>query len=285
MSETLFVSGASGQLGQSVVRHLLERGARVIAGSRNPEGLAEWVAAGAEARRIDFTDPDSVTSALAGVDRALLISIDAVGQRREPQIAAVKAAAAAGVKHLVYTSVASADVPGMALSDEHIATEAAIREHFGSYSILRNNLYAELLLQAIEPAVARGQLVTARGAGRIAWVSREDCARAAAAALADDFTGTRILDIAGPQSLSGDETAVVFSEVAGKPVTHLSVPPEALQEGLEAAGVPAPMAGLLVAFDISASKGWLDRSADDFRALTGASGTTVQAVLAAAQGR
>lgn len=280
MSETLFVSGASGQLGSRVVALLRAGGHTVIAGTRSPERLSALAADGVEVRRIDFNDPDSFASALAGVDRALLISTDAIGARVDGQIAAVKAAAAAGVSHVVYTSVIEADNPEMAVSEDHRGTEQAIEAAFDSYTILRNNLYADMVPGAMAQAVATGKLITARGAGKIAWVQREDCARAAAAALSDGFSGARTLDITGPQALSGDEMAALFAELSGKPVVHVPVSGEALGEGLSAAGLPAPLVAALVGFDLSAEQGLLGRVSGDLAELTGAPGATLRSVLA-----
>lgn len=134
---------------------------------------------GVGVRRFDFSDRASVVEVLQGVDRALFISSDAVGSRGPAQVDAVGAAAEAGVAHLVYTSVVNADRPEMAVSEEHRATERAIAAAFpGSHTILRNNLYTELVLASLESAVATGQLFTARGDGRIAYVTRGGAAPA-----------------------------------------------------------------------------------------------------------
>lgn len=99
----------------------------------------------------------------------------------------------------------------------------------------------------------------------------------------DGFEGARTLDITGPQSLSGEETAAVFSAVSGEPVVHVSVPPEALKAGMLSAGLPPMAAELLTGFDVSASKGLLDKAPGDLEALTGQAGTSVQALLQANQ--
>lgn len=277
---SIFVSGASGQLGRRVVALLVQEGVSVVAGTRSPEKLEGVLGEGVEVRAFDFHDPEGMVKSLAGVTRALLISSDAVGSRLAPQKAAVQAAKEAGVGHLVYTSVTNADVEGMAVSEEHIGTEKAIQEAFDSYTILRNNLYAELVFGALEAAKQTGQLVTARGDGRVAWVSREDCARAAAAALSDSFSGPRTLDITGPASLSGDEMAGLFQELLGSPVVHHSVSVEALVEGMVTnAGMPRPVAELFAAFDRSASEGLLGRVSGDLLALTGKEGASLREVL------
>ncbi|MBV1858507.1 MAG: NAD(P)H-binding protein [Nannocystaceae bacterium] len=280
---SIFVSGASGQLGQLVVDHLLEQGHAVVAGSRDPGKLAPLSARGVKTRRFDYTNADSVRSALQGVDRALFISSDTVGHRRDPQVAAVATAAEVGVRHLVYTSIVSADQPSMAVSEDHRATEQAIAKHFESYSILRNNLYAELVLGAVAPALASGTLYTAREEGRISWVSRDDCARAAMTALTDGFDGARTLDITGPQALSGDEMAAVFAGLSGKAVTHTSLPAAAMIEGITSSGLPRPLAEMLVGFDRSAAAGLLGNASPDLENLIGRRGTELRTVLEGAR--
>lgn len=105
---TLLVTGASGHLGRQVIEALLAVGAgKVIGTTRDPAKLADLAAKGAEIRHADFDAPETLASAFAGADRMLLISTDAVGadgKRIAQHRAAVKAALAAGVKHIVYLS-------------------------------------------------------------------------------------------------------------------------------------------------------------------------------------
>lgn len=273
---TLFVSGATGQLGRSVLAHLASTGHTVIAGTRDPSKLAD---VGVEVRRFDYEDVDSVRAALEGVDRALFISSDAVGSRAPGQVAAVKAAAEVGVKHVLYTSVVNAQLPEMAISADHRATEEAIRANFDSYTLLRNNLYMDLVLASLEPATATGKLFTARADGKVAYVTREDCARAAAAALADDSDAARVLDITGPEAVSGDDVAAALSEKIGKPVEHAPLSAADFQAGLEQSGVPAAYASVFVDFDLSAARGLLGNVSPAVQDLTGEPGLTLQAFL------
>lgn len=258
-SETLLVTGASGHLGRRVVELLLERspGVKLIATTRNPASLAD-VAGRVDVRRADFEDAGSLPAAFAGATRALLISTDAVdrpGRRVAQHRAALAALAAAGVRHVVYTSIPNPEGSPALVAPDHHATEVALADSPLDFTVLRNNLYTDYLLQAVTGAIASGQLVDAKGSAAVAYVTRDDCARAAAGALAGTHTGRTTVDVTGPAAITADELAAIVSELAGKNVRHVSVPPPALRDGLIAHGVPALFADLLVSFDAATVRG------------------------------
>src|SRR5215217_8215650 len=111
MSQTLLVTGASGQLGRLVLDALLASGvapASIIATSRDPSKLATYAEKGIQTRRADFDDPGSLAAAFAGADRILVVSTDALdvpGKRLTQHTAAINAAKAAGAGHILYTSM------------------------------------------------------------------------------------------------------------------------------------------------------------------------------------
>ena len=254
----ILVTGAGGQLGRRVVELLLEGGAtHVIAGSRDPSKLS---IAGVETRTVDFSDPAGLDQAFAGVDQVLIISTDVVGEvRQKLQTAAVAAAARAKVKHILYTSLSN---PGegspVLLAPDHDITERAIEATGIDYTFLRNALYMENFLQALPPALASGQWYVAWGQGRSAHVSREDCAKAAAAALLGGPKGKRIIDVAGPDSLTADEVAAIVTEVTGKPLAVVQVDDKALAAGMVGAGLPPFVADLLASFETATREGRSD---------------------------
>lgn len=271
---TLFVTGASGHLGRQTVEFLLASGkGKVIAGSRDPEKLADLVAKGAEARAVDFDRPETLAAAFAGVDRLLLVSTDAVdqpGRRLIQHSAAIAAAKAAGVKHILYTSATSSapDSASIALQD-HYETEQALIASGLSHTILRNTLYMENLLMALPLILSSGQWFHAAADGKIARVTREDCARAAAAALESDFEGNRILEISGSELLDCNEMATMISELSGKPVTAIAIDEASLTDALKKAGIPDIFARLLATFDTAQARGEFNILTTAVRDLTG----------------
>lgn len=284
--QTLLVTGASGQLGRRVVELLLEKQAgRVIAMTRDPNKLADLAKRGVEVRQGDFDAPATLKDAFAGVDRALLISTDAVGRpggRKAHHKAAVSAAVAAGVKHLVYTS-SPAPHPDdtFVISDDHFWTEQAIAANSVGWTILRNNIYAEIALGSLANAVASGKLVSAAHGGARGYVTREDCARAAAAALADSFAGKRILDVTGPEALAPADLAAMASAIAGKPIEPVDVSYEQLVDGMVKAGLPRVVAGAYAGFDRDTAFGLYAVVTPVVEQLTGREPTSLRAFLEA----
>lgn len=283
----LLVTGASGHLGRRVVELLLERGVRagsLIATTRNPAGLADLAARGVDVRRADYDDPTTLPAAFAGAARALLISTDALdrpGRRTAQHRAAIAALAAAGVGHVVYTSLPNPVGSLAAVAADHAATEAALADSALDYTILRNSLYTDFLLFSAPAAVASGQLVDARGDSAIAYVTREDCARAAAGALAATTTGRHTLDVTGPDAVTSAALAAILGELTGRAVAHVSVPDAGLRAGLAAHGVPPAMIEVLATFDAAAVRGDYAATAPTVHELGGAAPTSVRAFLAA----
>ncbi|MFT3769432.1 MAG: SDR family oxidoreductase [Minicystis sp.] len=284
MTKPLLVTGAGGHLGRRVVELLLSQDVGpIIATTRDPDKIADLRARGVDVRRADFDAPATLAEAFAGAGRLLLISTDALdrpGRRIEQQRSAVAAAVKAGVDHVIYTSApkASPSSPIVVVPD-HYATEQALEQSSLGYTILRNNLYSELLLGAIPRAVATGQLIAAAGEGATAYITREDCARAAAAALASSFTGRRILEITGPAALKQSELARIAAEITGKPVTYVPISRAALEDGLQKAGLPAPIAAVYASFDEGISQGLLDVVTSAVEDLTGKAPEDVRSFL------
>lgn len=284
---TLLVTGASGKLGNLAAKTLLaaNKSHKIIAASRNPAKLADLAALGAETRALDFEDAATLASAFAGVDRALIVSSDALdkpGRRIAQHKNAIEAAAKAGVKQVVYTSNTNAVASSVVLVNvDHHATEQALEASTLGYTILRDNLYADNFLQSLPYAIASGKWFAAAGDGAIGYVARADAAAAAAAALASDFDGRRTLDITGPAALTHTEVAAIVSEITGKPLTYIHVDVAAVIAGMVGAGIPEPIARILVSFDEGAARGEQDVVSTAVEDLTGKKPQTVRDFLEA----
>ena len=265
---SIVITGASGQLGRRAVEEALERvdPAELVLVSRTPDALAEYAERGAQVRHGDFTDAATLQPAFAGGERLLLISTDAVGERVPHQHAAIDAAVEAGVELIAYTSIVNpAQANVAAVVPDHRATEEKLRECGVAWTFLRNSIYADLQAGDLAAAEATGRLVANAGAGRTAYVARDDAAIAAAAVITGGEHAGKAYDITGPEALSDEDRAEVFAAITGEPVEVVQVDDEAFAAGVaEATGYPIEVGRLFASFGQAAREGQLDTVSSDF---------------------
>ena len=276
----LLVTGATGHLGRRVVELLLEaKAGPIIATTRTPEQLADFAKRGVDVRKADFNDPKTLKAAFAGAERMLLISTGDLfpeGARLRQHRTAVQAAVDAKVKHVIYTSAPSPyPTPADSLINDHFWTEQALFASPLEWTILRHHLYTEFLLGTLGNALKFGQLTTSVGKSAVNYVTREDCARADAAALASDFNGRRVLDVTGPAPITQEDLASLASKLTGKPLRHVAVTRTEHAKLLEAAKLPAFLIDALLNFNEQGAHGYHTVSPPTVQALTGKGPTSV----------
>ncbi len=273
-SPTLLVTGASGHLGQRVLHHLIDTlgvpASRVIATTRRPGQLADWAARGVSVRALDFADTAAIPAALAGATRLLLISTDAIGQRLAQHEAVITAARAAGIEHVVYTSMPDPSNSLVTFAPEHAGTEDAIASSgIPDWTILRNHWYFENLLMSLPSVLASGTWFTAAGDGGFAHIARNDLARAAAVALVGSTQPRTTYELTGARAWSVAEIAALVSAATGRAIDVVPVTVDALAQGMIGHGVPEPLARALASSDANAAAGNFSIVTDHYRVLTG----------------
>jgi NAD(P)H dehydrogenase (quinone) len=255
-----FVTAATGQLGQHVVAELVRRvgPAAVVAVVRSPDKAAGLFPEGVEIRAGDYEKPDTLGTALAGADRLLLISSNAVGARVPQHANVIDAAKRAGVKRIAYTSLLHADRSTLGLADEHRETEALLRASGIPTTLLRNGWYTENYAASIPPALQHGGFLGAAGEGRISAAAREDYAAAAAAALIGDAEGADVVhELAGDHGFTLAEFAAELSRQAGREVPYVNLAEGDYRAALVQAGLPEPVADMIANSDAAAANGAL----------------------------
>lgn len=280
------VSGASGQLGRLTAERLLAAGAEPILVTRTPEAVADL---GCDTRFGDYGEPGSLRDAYAGAERLLLISGSDLATRTEQHCAAIAAAAAAGVRHVVYTSGLNPEPPNPAVtSPSHYATEQALAASGLGWTVLRDSLYSEYQVPEVAQATAAGKLTHNRGDGQIAYVSRVDCAAVAAAVLTGSGHEGRVYDVTGPELFTARELATVYGELGGREVRDDALDDEAFTELLAGAFGGRDDeharygAELVASFGRSIREGYMASRSDVVERLTGRPPRTLRSVLEAA---
>lgn len=288
------VTASTGQLGRLVVPALLERGVpagEIVAGARDLAKAGELAALGVHVREADYDRPETLPAFLDGVDVLLLISSSAMEGRVPQHGNAVDAAAAAGVRHLVYTSILGGHETTHALAPDHQETERLIaRAGFPATTILRNGWYTENYAPSLEQARETGVLLGGTGDGRVASASRADYAAATAevlvAARRGEADGATVLELSGDTAWTFGELAAAMGEALGREVAHRDVSEAEHGELLRGAGLPPEAAAFVARLDADIRDGLLAATPGDLSRVIGRATTpmpeTIRALAAGA---
>ena len=246
------ITGATGQLGTLVVKHLKSKTdtSNLVALVRSPEKVD-----GIEARAFDYNEPAGLAESLKGIDRLLLISGNEIGQRARQHGNVIKAAKEVGVKWIVYTSLLRADSTTINLAGEHLITEKGLKESGIPFTLLRNGWYTENYTGSIPGAVGAGAFVGSAGNGKISSAARADFAEAAAVVLSGEGHEGKVYELAGDQAYTLTDLAAEISKQTGKEIPYQNLPEEEYSKVLKSIGLPDVFAEAIASWDVSASKG------------------------------
>lgn len=275
------VTGATGQLGRLVIENLKQKApaSDIVALVRDPAKASDL---GVTARAFDYTKPEQLAPALAGVDTLLLISSSEVGQRAPQHANVIAAAKKAGVKQIVYTSLLHADVSPLNLAEEHNQTEAMLKESGIPHTLLRNGWYTENYTASVPAALANGAFYGSAGEGRIASAPRADYAEAAAIVLTSTGQAGKVYELAGDDAYTLADLAAEISRQTGRSIPYTNLPESEYAAALKGAGLPEGLAAAFASWDTGASRGGLFDDGHQLSRLLGRPTTPLSSVVAQA---
>lgn len=275
----ILVTGASGQLGNLVINSLLAKGVaadQIVAAVRSPEKAAALQERGVVVRKADYTDLASLKAAMNGVKRVVLVSSSEVGQRAAQHQNVIDAAQATGVELLAYTSILHADTSPLALAEEHVATEAALKASNVPHVVLRNGWYSENYTMSAGMAVEHGAVLGSAGEGKYSTAARADYADAAATVITSEDQAGKVYELAGDEAFTLAQYAAYIAKISGKEVVYQDLPEAEYAKVLVEVGLPEGFAAVLADSDVGASKGGLFDDSQTLSKLIGRPTTPIQ---------
>jgi NAD(P)H dehydrogenase (quinone) len=284
----LAISGASGKLGRLTVEELLAKvpAGDIVLTTRTPENLGEYVERGVEVRFADFDRPESLPDAFAGVDRMIMISAsNGTGRRDDQHGAAITAAAAQGVQHIVFPSMPKVDDPNHPVgltAEEYREAEEALAASGTDWTVLRDGPYAELhVVERFAPAIASGRMAINTGEGTAGFVKKQDVAAALVAVLTAEPSRHvgEIYDISGPELLTFEQVAEKLAAVTGRELEYVEVDDETFAAEAREAGVVPLMVDALTGMGKAVREGYFAVQTDMVEQLTGRKPASLDDVL------
>ncbi|CAB3741895.1 SDR family oxidoreductase [Paraburkholderia rhynchosiae] len=232
---TILVTGATGRVGRQVVNQLATRGADVRALVRDPS-KADFPA-GVAVVQGDMLDIDSLRRALAGV-RTLFLLNAVAGDEFTQALITLNVARESGVERVVYLSVMHAErfvnVPHFAVKS---GAERMIEQMGFSATILRPAYFMDNELMVRDVLVNHGVYPMPIGSKGVAMVHTGDIAEVAAIELLrrDQAPGklpVEVINLVGPDTLTGTELASIWSELLGRAVAYGGDDPAQFEQNL-----------------------------------------------------
>ncbi|WP_282117999.1 SDR family oxidoreductase [Maribacter aquivivus] len=218
------VTSASGKLGASIVKHLIN-----LIGKENVIGIARTVEKatylGVEIRKGDYNSREDFNSALQGVDAVLLVSgMDEPQKRIQQHRNVIEAAKQNGVKKIVYTSIVG-DEDKNAFSpivQSNRQTEKDVQASGLQWVIGRNGIYIEPDLEYLDTYIKEGRIENCAGQGKCTYTSREELGYTYAKLLIEDKHNGQVYNLVG-EPVTQSELAENINKVYGTNLIYNSV--------------------------------------------------------------
>jgi len=265
----ILVTGATGNIGGEVVRLLREAGVRFRALARDPAKADALRAKGVEVAIADLRRPETLPAAFEGVEKVFLVAplaADQVEMRRN----AIRAAKAAGVRHVVMSTGLGADPASpLRLARMHGENQKDLQESGMAWTFLQPTFFMQNLLMSAAEIRDHGTFHLPLDGGRVSWIDARDIAAVGVRALVDGSFENRALPLTGPEALGGEEMARIFTEVLGREVRDLASSLEDAKRAMLAAGMPEELAAGLAELWALAPAGHLAQVLDTVEKVTG----------------
>ncbi|MCL1464083.1 NmrA family NAD(P)-binding protein [Argonema galeatum] len=227
------VLGATGQTGGAVANTLIEHGASVRVVVRNASKGESWAQRGAEVAVADVTDVGAMTQAFSGAKGAYLLNPpdyqadDMFAVAENVGVALQEAVQNAGLSKLVVLSSVGAHLPE---GTGNIRTTWIFEQRFRQIDLpiafVRCAYFMENWASVASVAASEGVMPSFLSPldRAIPMVAAADIGRVCAESLLETWSGTRTIELQGPQSYSPNDVAAGFAQALGRPVQAVEVP-------------------------------------------------------------
>ncbi|BAT55824.1 NmrA family protein [Nostoc sp. NIES-3756] len=218
MMQKILVTGATGNVGQEVVRLLLLQNCHVYAAVRNPPSDKQILGSDVECIPFDFTNPDTFTEAFKEVNKLFLVRPPALANVRQQIAPALNAAKLAGIEHIVFLSLLGAERNSFV---PHSKIERYIEQLGVPATFLRCSFFMQNLNTThCEDIKTRGELLMPAGNGKTSFIDVRDIAAVAVRTLIEDGHQSRAYALTGKEALTYYEVANILTSVLGKQIHY-----------------------------------------------------------------
>ena len=275
--------GITGRVGGAIAENLFARGESIRAIVRNPQKAAHWRDRGAEIAVADFEDPNAVASAFEGADGVfLMLPPDFAPAPGFPETRKILASYHAALsralpKKAVYlSSIGAEQTSGLGLITNSHLLEQTLGDLPIAHAFLRAGWFMENHAWDVATAQSEGRVFSNLYPlhRKFSLVATADIGKAGADVLRQEWTGTRYIEVTGPEQYSPNDIAQALSGALGRTIEPVAVPREKWTEFFVGQGMPEgrtePRAEMVDGFN----SGWIHFGVPGTEHITGTSSLT-----------
>jgi uncharacterized protein YbjT (DUF2867 family) len=263
----ILVTGALGNVGAEVVQQLLIAGLPCRATDISVEKIHERFGSALEAVWFDFSRPETFAPAFEGVERMFLMRPPQISDVKRLMFPALDAAAAAGVKQVVFLSLIGIEKTPFV---PHFKVEQYLRRSGMDWTFLRSSFFMQNLNTTHRREIlGRSEIFIPAGRSKTSFLHVRDIAAVAVAALSQGGHTNQAYDLTGPETLDYWQAADILSETLGRKITYRNPGPLRFLLRTVREGTPLPFALVMTGLYTATRMGQADIVTGEVERLTG----------------
>lgn len=222
---TILVTGARGAIARDLITRLCDAGVPVRVGSRDPQQTS--LPDGVEPALVDFTKPETLAPALAGVTKVFMYAaVDGIDNF-------ISVARDAGVKHVVLLSSGAVDAPSDDdnwISQMHRQAEKPLKESGLTWTFIRPGMFASNALWWAQSIKEEGKVRVPYPDSVVNPIHEADMAAVAMAALTTSDHENSAIYLDGPKPLTQRRQIELIAQACGREIEVEELPREVAEK-------------------------------------------------------
>jgi uncharacterized protein YbjT (DUF2867 family) len=238
----ILIIGATGHIGTELIPFLIEAKQSIRVFVRDEKKVAHLDPC---IERVigDLNDSKSLLAAMHGVEKVFLVTFET-----QQDINVIEAAKRTGVKHIVKLSTVEATEHKIKVGKWHYERAELIRASGLDWTFLRPGMFMSNSLEWWSDSIkGQGRVFFPGGKkGRVAPVDPRDVAKVAALALTQPGHSGKVYELTGSELLTIGEMVKVISDVLGRPIQYMDIPPIAAKVFMLKSGMDKKLVNALM---------------------------------------
>jgi uncharacterized protein YbjT (DUF2867 family) len=271
MFNMILITGASGNVGQEVLKQIAKLGQPVRATFQSAQKTAA-APPGVDGVVMDYNQAETVRAALRDVDRVFLVG-PVAPSLPELERKAMNEIKRSGVRQVVKLSaMGPRDVT---FPRQHGESEDYIKSSGVGYTFLRPNGFMQnLVIYSAGTISTDGLFYGSQGEGKVSYIDLRDIAAVAVKTLTEDVHLGKVYTLTGPEALTNSRVAEILSANLGREIRYVDLSPKELKHALLSAGTPEWSANGILELDELYRSGGASTVSEDVRHVLGRKATT-----------